>query len=89
MILYWDFLVTFSLEVERYWGRQFTFSWVTLCFFGCRYLALLGNIPVLYAVAQSFNNDSVRGFVRASVPRLTFIVCRCVYSHPALVTLLC
>lgn len=59
VILYWDFIVTFSMEVERYWGRRFAFSWPTVCFLGCRYLALIGHIPVLFQIAQPVNNESL------------------------------
>ncbi|TFK92881.1 hypothetical protein K466DRAFT_594817 [Polyporus arcularius HHB13444] len=46
VVLYYDFLLTFPLEVERYWagGR----SWASCCFFANRYMAVLGHLPVVY-----------------------------------------
>ncbi|RDX44984.1 hypothetical protein OH76DRAFT_1486712 [Lentinus brumalis] len=45
-MLYYDFLLTFPFEVERYWagGR----SWASCCFFVNRYMAVLGHLPVVY-----------------------------------------
>ena len=46
-ILYYDYLLTFQLEVDRLWsvGR---YTWASVLFFVNRYLALLGHIPVIY-----------------------------------------
>ncbi len=46
VVLYYDFLLTFPFEVERYWagGR----SWASCCFFANRYMAVLGHLPVVY-----------------------------------------
>ena len=63
MILYWDFILTFPQEVERYWGRKFRVSWTTTSFFACRYLSLLGHIPDFIETAVLTNNESVRRIV--------------------------
>ena len=45
-LLYYDFLLTISLEVERYWtGRR---SWASVFFFLNRYTAILSHVPVIY-----------------------------------------
>ncbi|RPD76976.1 hypothetical protein L226DRAFT_521645 [Lentinus tigrinus ALCF2SS1-7] len=45
-MLYYDFLLTLPLEVERYWtgGR----SWASVFFFVNRYMAVLCHMPVVY-----------------------------------------
>ncbi|KAH9916252.1 uncharacterized protein BXZ73DRAFT_105882 [Epithele typhae] len=45
-ILYYDYFLTFSLEVERFWSRRFTL--VSFAFFLNRYVLLLGHIPVIF-----------------------------------------
>ncbi|OBZ74515.1 hypothetical protein A0H81_05313 [Grifola frondosa] len=44
-LLYYDFVLTIPMEVERYWngGR----SWTSLFFFVNRYLSVLSHIPVI------------------------------------------
>ena len=45
-LLYYDFLLTISLEVERYWtGRR---SWASVFFFLNRYTAIVSHVPVMY-----------------------------------------
>ena len=60
VILYWDFVLTFSLEVQRYWGRKFGFNWTTLSFFACRYGSLFGHIPVILETVWPNGDDPVR-----------------------------
>ncbi|KZP23494.1 hypothetical protein FIBSPDRAFT_952015 [Athelia psychrophila] len=49
-VLYYDYVLTFGDEVERFWNRN-NFTWASLFFFMNRYLVVLGNIPVMF---QSF-----------------------------------
>jgi len=44
-ILYYDYVATFPVEVERFWKRS-CLSWVSALFIVNRYLSLLGPIPV-------------------------------------------
>ncbi|KAH7912631.1 hypothetical protein BJ138DRAFT_1100129 [Hygrophoropsis aurantiaca] len=44
-ILIYDYLLTFSVEVERFWRRP-TLSWAYVLFFANRYINLVGHIPV-------------------------------------------
>ena len=44
-ILYLDYILTFDMEVERFWQRQF--SWVSVGFFLNRYIAVITHIPVM------------------------------------------
>ncbi|PIL26083.1 hypothetical protein GSI_11837 [Ganoderma sinense ZZ0214-1] len=45
-LLYYDFLLTISLEVERYWtGRR---SWASVFYFLNRYTVIVSHIPVIY-----------------------------------------
>lgn len=45
-MLYYDYILTFPMEVERYWsgGR----SWASFFFFLNRYMSVLCHIPVVY-----------------------------------------
>ncbi len=45
-ILYYDFILTFRLEVEQFWGHRL--SWASGLFFLNRYSSILFNIPLLY-----------------------------------------
>ena len=45
-ILYYDYTLTFSAEVDRFWKGRFSFA--SFIFYFNRYLALSGHIPVLY-----------------------------------------
>ena len=45
-ILYYDFILTLPLEVERYWKSRFT--WVSVLFFLNRYGSVLSHIPIIY-----------------------------------------
>ena len=45
-ILYFDYVLTFDMEVERFWQRQF--SWISLGFFLNRYIAVAMHIPVMF-----------------------------------------
>lgn len=65
MILYFDYLLTLSVEVERYWGDRFNWTWTTVFFFLGRYFPLAGQIPVIVLVVLPRDNDKVS--VRASV----------------------
>ncbi|THV06553.1 hypothetical protein K435DRAFT_482730 [Dendrothele bispora CBS 962.96] len=47
VIPYYDFLLTFGDEVELFWQYP-SRSFVTILFYVNRYLALLGNVPILY-----------------------------------------
>ncbi|KAF7984439.1 hypothetical protein HWV62_14516 [Athelia sp. TMB] len=49
-ILYYDWFLTLSDEIERFWNRK-NFTWASLFFFFNRYLVIFGNIPV---ILQSF-----------------------------------
>jgi hypothetical protein len=44
VILYYEYALTFSMEVERFWPQRF--SWASCFFYLNRYLSLLGHIPV-------------------------------------------
>lgn len=57
-ILYYDYALTLSTEVERFWRRPW--SLVSFGFYLNRYLSLLGHIPVMYefygSMAQSVSD---------------------------------
>ena len=44
-ILYYDYLLTFPLEVGRFWLFHET-NWATALFYLNRYLSLVGHIPI-------------------------------------------
>ncbi|KAH7924939.1 hypothetical protein BV22DRAFT_1129445 [Leucogyrophana mollusca] len=54
-ILFYDYLLTFGAEVERFWKRP-SFSWAFFLFFVNRYLNILGHIPVVAKAFWSSNS---------------------------------
>jgi len=46
VVLYYDYALTFSMEVQRFWTQR-TFSWALFFFYLNRYLSLLGHLPVI------------------------------------------
>ncbi|KAF6749689.1 hypothetical protein DFP72DRAFT_852266 [Ephemerocybe angulata] len=64
-MLYYDYFLTFTREVEWIWFGPYKLSWATLFFFANRYLTVLGHIPYMYEFF-SFRNDASR----LSVPLL-------------------
>lgn len=49
VILYYDYFLTLSKEVDRFWHPR-PHSWASIMFFANRYIALLGHLPFLYRV---------------------------------------
>jgi len=49
-LLYYDYLLTVPLEIERIW-LQNKANWNTVLFFAIRYLTVFGHVPV---IVQSF-----------------------------------
>ncbi|KAI0742660.1 hypothetical protein C8Q80DRAFT_920673 [Daedaleopsis nitida] len=45
-ILFYDYVLTLDLEIQRFWNRRFTL--VTFGFYLNRYLALFGNVPAIF-----------------------------------------
>jgi len=45
VILYYDYALTLSMEVERFWTFQ-SFTWASFLFFLNRYLSVVGHLPV-------------------------------------------
>jgi len=60
VILYYDYVLTVQIEIERYWNPQ-CLTWASALFFVNRYGALLGHIPVIY---EALSGTAVRGQVR-------------------------
>ncbi|EJF55882.1 hypothetical protein DICSQDRAFT_175407 [Dichomitus squalens LYAD-421 SS1] len=54
-ILYFDYTLTYSAEVERFWKGRFSFA--SFIFYFNRYLALFGHIPVLYEFYGTHNQE--------------------------------
>ncbi|KAI0830123.1 hypothetical protein BC628DRAFT_1416450 [Trametes gibbosa] len=67
VLLYYDFLLTFRQEVERYWTG--TFSLASFLFFMNRYLSLLGHIPVIFGLFYSSTNSPCTGIERMHMAR--------------------
>ncbi|TCD68396.1 hypothetical protein EIP91_010905 [Steccherinum ochraceum] len=55
-ILYYDYGLTISEEVARYW---FTggFTWMAFLFFAVRYLSVFGHLPVIFHVFSSYDGQ--------------------------------
>lgn len=49
LILYYDYFLTLSKEVDRFWHPG-PHTWASIIFFANRYIALLGHVPFLYIV---------------------------------------
>ncbi|KIK57205.1 hypothetical protein GYMLUDRAFT_173063, partial [Collybiopsis luxurians FD-317 M1] len=45
-IVIYDYLLTFDLEVERFWKSQSTLGLASILFYINRYLPLFGLIPI-------------------------------------------
>ncbi|KAJ3527987.1 hypothetical protein NMY22_g9578 [Coprinellus aureogranulatus] len=58
-LLYYDYFLTFTREVEWFWLASYKFSWASLFFFANRYMSVLGHIPYIYEFF-SFRNDPGR-----------------------------
>jgi len=52
VILYYDYFLTLSMEVSRYW-RAGSHTWASTIFLVLRYVAVLGHLPFLY---RTFGN---------------------------------
>jgi len=48
-ILYYDYFLTLSKEVNSFW-RAGSHSWASILFLVNRYMALLGHVPILFLV---------------------------------------
>ncbi|KDQ60376.1 hypothetical protein JAAARDRAFT_32772 [Jaapia argillacea MUCL 33604] len=56
VVLYYDFILTFPSEIERFWSGGF--SWAALLFFINRYLSMLGHVPVILQTFWQTNNEN-------------------------------
>ncbi|KAM5533390.1 hypothetical protein V8D89_012940 [Ganoderma adspersum] len=54
-ILYYDYALTFGMEVDRFWKRGSSFA--SFVFYFNRYLVLFGHIPVLYEFYGTSNQN--------------------------------
>jgi len=52
VILYYDYFLTLSMEISRYW-RAGSYTWASIIFLLLRYVALLGHLPFFY---RTFGN---------------------------------
>lgn len=53
VVLYYDYFLTFEMEVQRFWTQR-TLSWASFFFYVNRYLSLLGHVIV---ATEYFSND--------------------------------
>jgi len=59
VILYYDYFLTLSMEVSRFW-RAGSHTWASTLFLVLRYAALLGHLPFFYRVLGNVcNNDNL------------------------------
>jgi hypothetical protein len=65
VILYYDYLLTFSMEVERFWSLR-TFTCASFFFFLNRYISVIGHIPVAIEFFWTTPNTLVRAPHRIS-----------------------
>jgi hypothetical protein len=49
VILYYDYLLTFPAEVDRFW-RPRSHTWASTLFLVLRYVALLGHVPMFFPI---------------------------------------
>ncbi|KAI0302841.1 hypothetical protein B0F90DRAFT_1816388 [Multifurca ochricompacta] len=59
VILYYDYVLTFSWEVECFWPHRYRMGWVSFMFFLNRYMSIFGYIPLIMGLSfkKSFGND--------------------------------
>ncbi len=69
MILYYDYILTFSCEVEVFWPHENRVGWVSSLYFLNRYVAIFGYFPIVLELILS--SDSLFR-VRVSLMMLTF-----------------
>ena len=79
VLLVYDYALTFSMEVERFWFSH-QISITTALYFANRYVGLIGYFPILYQFLAVIDEDA-RYSTSTSPPasRLTFI-CRSEYD---------
>ncbi|KAA1473149.1 hypothetical protein DENSPDRAFT_839588 [Dentipellis sp. KUC8613] len=53
VVLYYDYLLTLSMEQERYWTKK-SLNWPGCLFFTNRYIAVIGHLPVMYQTFGEF-----------------------------------
>ena len=69
VILYYDYALTFSREVEFFWPHENRVGWVSFLYFLNRYVAIFGYIPIVLRLILGY--DSLFR-VRVSLTLLTF-----------------
>ena len=69
VILYYDYALTFSREVEFFWAHENRTGWVSSLYFLNRYVAIFGYIPVVFRLLPG--SDSLFR-VRVLLTLLTF-----------------
>jgi hypothetical protein len=70
VILYYDYTLTFSREVEFFWPRKNRVGWVSSIYFLNRYVAIFGYIPIVLRVIPG--SDSLF-HVRVSLSSLNIL----------------
>ncbi|EPQ53547.1 hypothetical protein GLOTRDRAFT_139744 [Gloeophyllum trabeum ATCC 11539] len=53
-VLYYDYTLTFGIEVDRFWAPRF--SWASFLFYLNRYLGIFGHIPVILQLFRAFSS---------------------------------
>ncbi|GLB40565.1 hypothetical protein LshimejAT787_0804360 [Lyophyllum shimeji] len=76
-ILYYDYALTFSMEVERFWCTR-SLSWASAFFYLNRYLVLFGHIPVMvqyYWDTQRSDSEKLPGRITTELNSITPFRC--------------
>ena len=76
MILYYDYTLTFSREVEFFWPHENRVGWVSSLYFLNRYVAIFGYIPIVLRLIPG--SDSLFR-VRVS---LILLILMLIFGHP-------
>lgn len=69
MILYYDYALTFSREVEFFWPYKNRVGWVSSLYFLNRYVAIFGYVPIVLSLIPG---SDLLSRVRVSLTLLTF-----------------
>jgi Family of unknown function (DUF6533) len=69
VILYYDYALTFSREVEFFWPHENRVGWVSSLYFLNRYVAIFGHIPI---VLRLIPGSDLLFRVRVSLTLLAF-----------------
>ncbi|KAI9443985.1 hypothetical protein H4582DRAFT_2125947 [Lactarius indigo] len=82
-ILYYDYALTLSREVEYFWPNPYRTGWVSSVFFLNRYFAILGHIPIIIGLIpnescepqNAWQKHHYKGYFGMALQLLVAVLC--------------